>query len=66
MAIDLQELLAASSGERISRQSDANQSFLALLDRSFLKICTEVDPIQSTAISQIISRSPVGTKIDGG
>ena len=65
MAIDLQELLAASSGERISRQSDANQSFLALLDRSFLKLATEVDPIQSAAISQIISRAPVGAK-DGG
>ena len=64
MAIDLQELLAASSGERISRQSDANQSFLALLDRVFLKLSAETDAVQAASISQIIARSPV--KSDGG
>ena len=59
MAIDLQELLSASSGERISRQSDANQSFLALLDRVYLLRRSETDPIQAAAVSQLIARSPV-------
>ena len=59
MAIDLQELLAASSGERISRQSDANQSFLALLDRVYLLRSSETDPIQAASVSQLIARSPV-------
>ena len=61
MAVDLQELLAASSGERIASQSAANQSFLALLDRVFLKLASETDPIQAASISQIIARSPVGS-----
>ena len=59
MAIDLQELLAASSGERISRQSDANQSFLALMDRVYLLRSSETDPIQAASVSQLIARSPV-------
>ena len=59
MTIDLQELLAASSGERISRQSDANQSFLALMDRVYLLRSSETDPIQAASVSQLIARSPV-------
>ena len=59
MAIDLQELLSASSGERISRKSDANQSFLALLDRVYLLRSSETDPIQAASVSQLIARSPV-------
>ena len=59
MAIDLQESLSASSGERISRQSDANQSFLALLDRVYLLRSSETDPIQAASVSQLIARSPV-------
>ena len=59
MAIDLQELLSASSGERISRQSDANQSFLALLDRVYLLRSSETDPFQAASVSQLIARSPV-------
>lgn len=58
MAIDLQELLAAASGERIGRQSDASTNFLAMLDRQYGKVYTETDPVQAAAISQIISKSP--------
>ena len=60
MAVDIQALLEASVGERIGRQSDASTSFLQELDRKFLQVYTETDPIQSAAVRQIQHReSPI-------
>ncbi len=50
---DLTGLLGAASGERIGRQSDASTNFLATLDRKFLQVYTEVDPVQGAAIKEI-------------
>lgn len=58
--VNLQELLAAASGERIGRQSDTSAHFLALIDRGFGKTFLETDPVQAAAISQIIARAPAG------
>ena len=58
--VNLQELLTAASGERIGRQSDASSNFLAMLDRAFGKLYTEVDPVQAAAVRQIMMReSPI-------
>lgn len=50
---DLKDLLGAASGERIGRQSDSSTNFLATLDRKFLQVYTEVDPVQGAAIKEI-------------
>lgn len=60
-AVNLQQLLMAASGERIGRQSGHETSFLALMDRKFLQVVTEVDPIQAAAVRQISHReAPIG------
>lgn len=53
MAVNLDDILAASTGERIGRQSDASTNFLAMLDRGYLKNLLETDPIQAAAIKDI-------------
>jgi len=50
---DIKDLLGAASGERIGRQSDASTNFLAALDRKFLQVYTEVDPLQGAAVKEI-------------
>lgn len=61
MAVDLQQLLEAASGERIGRQGDSSTAFLQELDRKFLQVYTETDPVQSAAIRQIQHReAPIG------
>lgn len=50
---DIKDLLGAAAGERIGRQSDASTNFLAALDRKFLQVYTEVDPVQGSAIKEI-------------
>tara|TARA_Y100000310_G_C20482484_1_gene715350 strand:+ start:374 stop:574 length:201 start_codon:yes stop_codon:yes gene_type:complete len=56
MTVDLQQLLEAASGERIGRQSDSANHFLAMIDRVFGKTYTETDPVQAAAIRQIMHR----------
>lgn len=51
--VDITGLLAAASGERIGRQSDASTNFLSMADRKFLQVYTEVDPVQGAAIKEI-------------
>jgi len=60
MAINLDDKLDTAAGERIGRQSDSSVNFMALLDRVFLKLSAETDPVQAAAISQIIARAPAG------
>ena len=60
-AVNLQQLLMAASGERIGRSSSSSDAFLQLMDRKFLQVVTEVDPVQAAAIRQISHReAPIG------
>ena len=64
--VNLQELLAAASGERIGRQSDTSAHFLALIDRGFGKTFLETDPVQAAAIRQITMReAPINPTSSG-
>lgn len=54
--VNIQALLESAVGERISRQSDSSTAFLQELDRKFLQVYTETDPVQSAAIRQIQHR----------
>ncbi len=53
MAVDLNELAKVASAERFSRQSDTSTSFLQAMDRKFLQVYTETDPVQSASIKEI-------------
>ncbi len=44
---------ASAAAERLGRQSDAAAAFLTLVDRLFLKVYTETDPVQAAAIKDI-------------
>ena len=60
MAVDLQELLAAASGERIGRSSDTSLHFLGLMDRVFLKTVSEPDIMETAAAREVMRReSPI-------
>ena len=60
MAVDLQELLSAASGERIGRQSDSSGHFLAMADRAFLKTLVEPDIMETAAAREVMRReSPI-------
>ncbi len=50
---DLNGVHAAAAAERVGRQSDASGNFMAALDRKFLQVYTEVDPVQGAAIKEI-------------
>ena len=50
---DLNAVHGTAAAERVGRQSDASASFLAMLDRKFLQVFTETDPVQSAAIKDI-------------
>lgn len=55
-SVNIQVLLEAAAGERIGRQADSSTAFLQELDRKFLQVYTETDPVQSAAIRQIQHR----------
>ena len=66
MAVDIQTLLETASGERIARQSDASTSFLQTLDRKFLQVYTEADPVEAAGIKEIQrGRAPHPTDPNG-
>jgi len=53
MAVDLQAILEADQAGGMRRQADASTNFLAAMDRKFLQVYTETDPVQSAAIKEI-------------
>lgn len=57
--VDLQSLLEASSGERLAQQSATNHSLLAMMDRAFLKVFSEVDTGEAFA-SRVLIQSKDG------
>jgi len=62
MAIDLQAILEADQAAGMRRQADASSNFLAAMDRKFLQVYTETDPVQSAAIKEIQrGRAPAPT-----
>lgn len=62
MAIDLDAKLDAATAERIGRQSDSSTNFLALMDRTFLKVVTEADTMEAAAARQVMHKdAPIGS-----
>lgn len=58
--VDLNSLFGAAVAESSRRQSDSSTAFLQALDRQFLRIYSEVDPVQAAAIRGISYReSPI-------
>ena len=53
MSVDLQSILEADQAAGMRRQADASTNFLAAMDRKFLQVYTETDPVQSAAIKEI-------------
>ncbi len=52
-AINLQQLFMAEAAARIGREAQSSASFLQHLDRKYLQVATEVDPVQAAAIAKL-------------
>jgi hypothetical protein len=63
MAVELQEILTAEQAAGMRRQADASTNFMAAMDRKFLQVYTETDPVQSAAIKELArGRAPHPTE----
>lgn len=52
MEIRVQDALDVACANQIARQTDSSQSFLAMMDRAFLKNYVELDPTQAWALKE--------------
>lgn len=52
-AINLNELFVAEAAARIGREASAAALFQAHMDRKYLQVATEVDPVQAAAIAKL-------------